>query len=152
MSADDLSGRWQGIFNYPRDQPATGFVAILSDAGGALSGETVEPGLTGGEVAARIDGRRHHGTVSFAKLYDDNDGNYDTVTYQGTVATDGQEITGRWTIPGIWSGTFIMVREDGVEQQAELEAEAGLDASPGRRTLVTPPRLAETPFSAAAAP
>lgn len=127
MSADDLTGRWQGIFNYPRANPPTGFAAALEDVGGRLSGETVEPSLSGGEVRARLDGRRDGGSVTFSKLYDDQDGGYDTVAYEGTVAADGLEITGRWTIPGVWSGTFIMVRETGVEEPAEQEAEAVTD-------------------------
>lgn len=122
MSANDLTGCWQGIFNYPRGNPPTGFAAVLQESDGLLSGETIEPGLAGGEVAARLDGRRQGHAVTFAKLYDADDGDYDTVAYEGTVAADGLEITGRWTIPGVWSGTFIMVREAGVEAPAALEA------------------------------
>lgn len=42
------------------------------------------------------------------------DGGYDTVAYEGIVTNDGDEITGRWDIPGEWSGTFIMTRDDGI--------------------------------------
>lgn len=125
MSADDLSGEWRGIFNYPGAAgPPTEFTATFHDAGGLLTGETVEPGLRGGTVAARLDGRRTDSTVTFAKLYEDTpDGDYDTVAYEGEVAPDGLEITGRWTIPNVWSGTFIMVRNKGVEEVAEAQAE-----------------------------
>ncbi|WP_375404682.1 hypothetical protein [uncultured Sphingomonas sp.] len=121
--ADDLSGEWRGIFNYPAAQPPTEFTATLHDAGGTLSGHTVEPGLRGGTVTARIDGRRTGQAVTFNKLYDDErDGDYDTVAYRGAVDADGTEIAGRWTIPGAWSGTFIMVREHGIEAEIGLEA------------------------------
>lgn len=124
MSADDLSGEWRGIFNYPgATGPPTEFTATLRDAGGPLTGETAEPGLNGGTLTARLDGRRADASVTFNKLYDEAAGDYDSVAYQGEVDADGLEITGRWTIPGIWSGTFIMVRERGVDTEAEAEAE-----------------------------
>ncbi len=117
-AADDLSGEWRGLYNYPAAQPPTEFAATLHDAGGTLSGHTVEPGLRGGAVTARLDGRRTGTAVTFMKLYDDDrNGDYDTVAYQGAVDADGTEIAGRWTIPGIWSGTFIMVREKGVDAE-----------------------------------
>jgi hypothetical protein len=122
-AADDLSGEWRGIFNYPAGAPPTEFVASLVDAGGTLTGTTVEPSLQSGAVTARIDGRRTGSAVTFMKLYDRHDeGTYDSVAYRGAVDTEGLEITGRWSIPGDWSGTFIMVRESGVVADAEAEA------------------------------
>lgn len=119
----DLSGDWRGLFNYPAAQPPTEFTAILHDAGGSLSGGTVEPGLRGGTVTARIDGRRTGQAVTFMKLYDDDrNGDYDTVAYHGEVDADGTEIAGRWTIPNVWSGSFIMVRERGVAADTMLTA------------------------------
>ena len=67
MSADDLSGGWRGIFNYPAAQPPTEFAAILRYADGALSGHTVEPGMRGGMLTARIDGRRTGAGVTFKR-------------------------------------------------------------------------------------
>lgn len=128
MSADDLSGDWRGIFNYPGAAgPPTEFTATLHDAGGLLTGGTVEPGLHGGALAARLDGRRTGSAVTFNKLYDEAQGDYDSVAYQGAVDGEGLEITGRWTIPGVWSGTFIMVRERGVEEEAAAEAAEPVD-------------------------
>jgi hypothetical protein len=121
--ADDLSGRWTGIFNYPRDLPPTGFAATVLDAGGRLSGEVAEPRYDGrGTLQALIDGRRDGSRVRFAKSYDGADGDYDTVRYDGTVDAEGREIAGRWDIPGAWSGTFIMVRdvENTEAEQAEI--------------------------------
>ena len=123
--ADDLSGEWRGLYNYPAAQPPTEFTATLQDAGGVLSGHTVEPSLRGVTITARIDGRRAGTAVTFNKLYDDQrDGDYDTVAYQGAVDAEGLEITGRWTIPGVWSGSFIMVRERGVEAEATSKSTA----------------------------
>ena len=79
--------------------------------------------MRGGTVTARIDGRRSGAAVTFMKLYDDEKNeDYDTVAYQGSVDAEGVEITGRWTIPGDLSGSFIMVRERGVETDVTLEA------------------------------
>jgi hypothetical protein len=99
-AADDLSGRWTGMFSYPHSAPPTQFEATLHDANGVLTGETVEPDLVDPGLTRRacLDGRR-----------DD----YDIVAYEGEVAADGVEIHGRWTIPGIWSGTFLMIRDAG---------------------------------------
>lgn len=122
--AGDLSGEWRGIFNYPAGAPPTEFTATLQDAGGTLTGSTVESSLRGGTIAAHLDGRRFGPAVTFMKLYDeDGGGTYDAVAYQGAVDGEGLEITGRWSIPGNWSGTFIMVRERGVEEEIEAEAE-----------------------------
>lgn len=125
MSADDLSGEWRGIFNYPGAAgPPTEFTATLNDVGGVLTGETAEPSLYGGTLAARLDGRHTGSAVTFAKLYEETrEGGYDSVAYEGEVDVEGLEITGRWTIPGNWSGTFIMVRDKGVEEDIEATAE-----------------------------
>lgn len=124
MSADDISGEWHGLFNYPGAAgPPTEFTAALHEAGGLLSGETSEPSLHGGMLAARLDGRRTGSSVVFNKLYEESrEGDYDSVAYQGEIDAEGLEITGRWTIPGVWFGTFIMVRDKGVETEAEREA------------------------------
>lgn len=128
MSADDLSGAWTGIFNYPRDMPATGFAATLIDSGGVLTGEVVEPRHDGGATLhAIIDGRREGHRVRFAKSYDAADGDYDTVRYDGEVDDAGLEITGGWDIPGAWAGTFIMVREAGTAEKVELHENVTID-------------------------
>ena len=113
-AAEDLSGRWQGIFNYPDDAAATSFSAKLTDAGGQLSGRIIEPNLFSPSLAsieAIIDGGREGTAVRFTKFYDDPAGNYDAVLYTGTLDVTGGEIAGRWDIPCVWSGTFIMVRD-----------------------------------------
>lgn len=123
MSADDLSGAWTGIFNYPQGMPSTGFTAKLRDLGGVLTGETLEPHHGGaGMLGAMIEGRRAGRQVTFAKIYDALDGEHDSVRYEGTLDATGLEIAGRWHIPTVWSGSFIMVRNSGAAVIIEAEA------------------------------
>ena len=113
-TAADLTGRWQGMFNYPKGAETTAFSAELIDTAGLLSGRIAEPDLFSRSMAsieAVIDGQRKGSAVRFTKFYDDPTGNYDAVLYTGTLDGTGGEITGRWDIPGAWSGTFIMVRD-----------------------------------------
>lgn len=123
----DLSGRWTGVFNYPTELPATAFSAELRDDGGALSGSIEEPDLFHAgqpSIGALIEGRRDGAAVRFVKFYAASDTGYDSVDYQGLVIADGDEITGRWDIPGAWSGTFLMVREAGARVDNALVDEA----------------------------
>jgi hypothetical protein len=108
----DLSGHWLGMFNYPAEFPPNNFEAELRDAGGIVTGLITQPrevfDFPGPPRQAVIDGHRTGGQLSFVKLYDDLD--RDTVHYSGTIQPGGDEIEGIWTIPGDWSGTFMMVR------------------------------------------
>ncbi len=118
----DLSGDWIGLYSYPEAHPPTRFRAHLRDEGGRLSGETIEQEetFTGGvELRALIDGRRDGSAVTFAKVYEDEAFNSDFVRYEGTIAAGGDEINGRWEVPGHWSGSFIMVRDSGAGEAAE---------------------------------
>ncbi len=57
-------------------------------------------------VMGRVDGQH----VTFLKTYDRQIRRYDAVHYEGEIDPEGEEIWGRWTIPGSWSGTFLMIR------------------------------------------
>ncbi|WP_174280356.1 hypothetical protein [Sphingomonas bacterium] len=113
----DVTGTWSGIYNYPRSLPANPFGAVLRESGGVVTGETTErspsrhPGYGGEEARAFLDGRREGTSVHFVKHYDATHRVGTPVLYQGTIAPDGDEITGRWEVSGDWSGTFIMTRE-----------------------------------------
>jgi hypothetical protein len=115
----DLSGRWTGIYSYPAQFPPNTFEATIRDAGGLISGvivqprEFFEPG--GGAQHAVIDGSRDGASIRFVKIYDDL--SRPTPHYEGTVQPGGDEIEGRWTIPGDWSGTFMMIRASGAEEK-----------------------------------
>lgn len=69
--------------------------------------------MRGRTIAATVQGRRAGRTVTFLKSYDDLPQGYDTVHYAGDVGHDDNEIEGRWTVPGSWSGKFLMIRASG---------------------------------------
>ena len=131
MSGDwgeyDLSGHWHGFYNMPADEPPTPFEADLLDTGGLLSGETSEEGDTpdcfGMTLHAVIEGRRGGDRVSFTKRYDYLPRADYAILYEGTLAPGGDEIEGGWTIPGIWSGTFLMVRTRSADVAEEARVE-----------------------------
>lgn len=123
MNSRDLTGRWDGIFNYPRALPPTGFVAMLAEQAGTLTGEVEEVGDYGADrgvpLAALVEGERIGSAVRFTKRYDDLARAHYAVRYDGTLSAENDEITGEWTIAGVWSGTFIMVRAKGRGKQVE---------------------------------
>ena len=116
MSGDDaeydLSGQWSGIFSYPSRFPSNTFEATIRDSGGLISGLITQPRevfeAPGPSRQAVIEGSREGSTLRFIKIYDDLD--RPTPHYHGTVQPGGDEIAGEWTIPGDWSGTFLMIR------------------------------------------
>ena len=55
--------------------------------------------------------------VRWVKIYDDL--NRAPPRYEGRIQPGGDEIEGEWTIPGNWSGTFLMVR--GPRAKAKVE-------------------------------
>lgn len=122
----DLSGRWHGFYNLPVDEPPTLFEAELLDTGGLLSGETTEEGDTpdcfGMTLHAVIEGRREGDRVVFTKRYDYLPRADYAIDYEGVLAPGGDEIEGRWTIPGIWSGSFLMVRQGRQSEAIERQA------------------------------
>jgi hypothetical protein len=111
-AGDDLSGHWTGLYNYPRDFPPNMFEAVIRDVGGAIAGEISQPGEffepPGTVQHALIEGRRQGSELVFIKIYDDIA--RPTPHYRGTIQPGGDEIEGEWTIPGDWSGTFLMIR------------------------------------------
>jgi hypothetical protein len=124
----DLSGAWRGIFNYPRLLPPGQFEAELRDHVGMISGLTREPHYDGSGTLlhATIEGRREGASVNFRKTYDDFDDDYRTVRYEGQVDFAGDEIIGQWTVPGAWSGTFLMIRTRAAAEPARQKDEARL--------------------------
>jgi hypothetical protein len=108
----DLSGQWSGIYSYPSLYPPNMFEAVIRDNGGVITGETSQKGEffepVGTVQHALIEGSRDGSTISFVKMYDDL--TRATPHYRGTIQPGGDEIEGEWTIPGNWSGTFLMIR------------------------------------------
>jgi hypothetical protein len=113
---ENLTGVWHGLFTYPGFGEPGAFVATLLEAGPFLSGTTHEEGLfydgSTGTLFAMIDGEREGSTVYFDKTYDGTGGWNHLVRYQGELSNDRTEIEGRWTVPGEWSGRFLMIRSN----------------------------------------
>ena len=112
--AVDLTGVWLGLYSYPRALEPVSFVATLIETAGAISGSSHEP-LKGGSFAANtafasLSGSRNENTVAFVKTYDGGIPHNRAINYEGSATDDGAEIEGRWTIPGQWSGRFLMIR------------------------------------------
>ncbi|KTE15497.1 hypothetical protein [Sphingopyxis sp. H115] len=132
----DMTGLWTGQYRYPEPWVSpTGFVATINDNAGSLSGTTTEASeLIEGDERADIRGTRNGSAVRFHKYYD-GDGAYGhSVTYDGVLSSDGQQVDGRWAIDD-YSGTFIMYRNLASFENEQLEesAEVGVtvSASPG---------------------
>jgi hypothetical protein len=127
QSNRSLTGVWQGIYSYPPGtHPPVGFTATLIEAGGLLSGSVHEPCTVGGSpnetLFFTLNGSRQATAVNFIKTYHGTNPYYTRIIYDGTVNDDATEIEGRWTIPGNWSGRFLMTRS-GDQPQAAAESE-----------------------------
>jgi hypothetical protein len=124
-STQSLTGVWQGTYCYPAGLGPVSFVATLIEAGSSLTGTTHEPGrwsFGGGPnvtLYASLSGSRHGGAVAFVKTYDGDNPLYRPIAYEGTLSGDGTKIEGRWTISGILSGRFLMIRP---ARKAEAES------------------------------
>ena len=130
MKREDLSGFWDGLYSYPRHMAPVSFLADLKETAGWLTGTTRETTATGsasGQILrATLQGRRSGSSVKFLKLYDGSVPGYDSVAYEGSVSADGTEIDGRWTAIGNWSGTFLMIRSQGVAESRSKTAKERL--------------------------
>ena len=109
-NAQNLTGVWHGLYTYPNVRSVS-FVATLIESGSALTGSTHEPcDGPAGTLYATLTGSRHGSAVAFRKTYEGAGPGYGTVDYAGTLSTGATEIEGRWSIPGVWSGKFLMIR------------------------------------------
>jgi hypothetical protein len=116
-----LTGVWHGIYSYPHDQPPVSFVATLIEHGGTVSGTTHEPcpaWVGPNEIlCATLAGSRRDRAVDFVKAYNPASIPFDSpIVYEGTLNGDGTEIEGRWIIPGVLAGKFLMVRSAGAAE------------------------------------
>jgi hypothetical protein len=121
----DLTGGWMGQYTYPSHKGPVHFTATLTETAGWLGGAIEEVGTVGPALGqtmtATVQGRRTGRSVTFLKLYDAAFQFYDTVHYAGDVNHDGTEIEGRWTVPGSWSGRFLMIRAGGLAAARVLD-------------------------------
>jgi hypothetical protein len=121
----NLTGVWNGLYTYPNGR-STAFVATLIESAGLLSGTTHEQSTLGKNpnamLFASVAGSRHDATVFFTKTYDRPDELHRSpIVYEGALNGEGSEIEGRWTITGIWSGKFLMIRSPGQQAKASRE-------------------------------
>lgn len=128
---DSLSGLWNGQFTFPRVYEPEFFTANLLETADFLGGsiqEVVRNGRSKGETMyATISGVREGAKVSFRKTYESAPRTH-SVFYEGVVNADGTEIEGSWSIPGNWSGRFLMLRETG---KSEAVTRRVAEKSPG---------------------
>ncbi len=93
----------------------TAFNAILEEAGGGLTGETIEPNTfrpdAGDTLVAGLTGSRDGSEVFLVKTYSDFRG--ERLHYHGTADRALKRITGTWHFPSRPQirGTFVMVRQ-----------------------------------------
>lgn len=132
--AFDLTGRWSGVYFYPVDPdwnpdddlPPTPFTADLKDAGGRVTGTTLEPDVLGPPgsppIPATIEGERMGTRLDFTK-FPDGGGQTHSIDYHGDISADGNVVSGDWIIHGDWSGTFRMQRRV-VTAEAEVTTDA----------------------------
>lgn len=131
ISRDTVTGVWNGVYSYPSDLEPGEFTATLLQFGEALSGTIHEPDVWdhsgGGLLYADVSGRCVSGQVEFAKSYIGVGDWAHTVHYAGELSDDGLEIEGTWSIPGHWSGRFLMIRAGRDTAEARLMAEAEIE-------------------------
>lgn len=123
----NLTGVWHGLYSYPNGRAPVAFVATLIEAGSTVSGTTHETCNAAGRrpketLFATVLGRRHNHAIAFVKTYDGAHPNYGRVAYEGRLSADGTEIEGRWSVPGSWSGKFLMIRSAGREEAVTRRA------------------------------
>jgi hypothetical protein len=116
----NLSGLWHGLYTYQVASPPTHFTATIRMAGPSLSGSIKEAAVNEAgaplDLSASLSGSLAGHAVSFAKTYDGMHGWMHTVHYDGDLNDDASEIEGVWTIPGEWSGRFLMIRAPGMTE------------------------------------
>ncbi len=109
-----LTGVWHGLYMFDENHEVESFVATLMETGPFLTGTTHEDAICDDGVRRRllatVDGEREGAAVYFDKTYDGTAGWNHLVRYQGALNSDWTEVEGRWTVPGAWSGRFLMIR------------------------------------------
>jgi len=110
--AGDLSGSWDGFYEYGNGQPPVYFIMTIQHGGSNVSGSIVEvqtfgEHLSDGLLSANISGSTTGPTVVFTKTYDGSGGVAHSVVYRGTLVKtdDGVSIlAGTWQTGGMQGG------------------------------------------------
>ena len=113
----NLTGIWQGLYSYPEAFDPVSFTATLIESGKWVSGSIHETAMDEDyipvDVYATLMGSRVNRQVAFTKTYDGTSDWSHAVRYEGVLNDDFTELEGRWSIPGVWSGKFLMIRPEG---------------------------------------
>lgn len=128
----DVTGVWYGRYEADQWDETNGFIAVLEEAGGAISGVITERDTEEQTDVRRalVSGHRDGATVSFVKQYDGSGGHSHAIDYAGAIDAEGVEISGLWSQP--WSsGRFVMEREKFDAAELEEEEEILLGAPEG---------------------
>jgi len=124
----DVTGVWYGRYDAQHWDEENGFIAVLEETGGAVSGVITERDTTGRADIRRafVAGQRNGATLRWVKQYDGTGGHVHAINYAGQINDEGTEVLGVWTQN--WGrGRFVMERE--TFDVAELEAEEEVELS-----------------------
>ena len=102
--AADLATQWQGAYGYGDSRAPVPFTFTLNVNGGAVSGRITEPAThfgngTSSNLYANISGSTDGTHISFTKTYDGHGGQTHSVSYSGTIGSDGASMSGSWQLP-----------------------------------------------------
>ncbi len=122
MPAIELTGAWHGQYSLPHSIATpvpfeASLIATDDFLGGTITEKATQGAIMGRILCASISGSRAGKLVSFVKTYEPDCEPYTSVTYEGVVSSDGQEISGDWII-GTWTGRFLMIRAAGLPTAA----------------------------------
>jgi hypothetical protein len=112
----NLTGVWQGLYSYPAAVAPVPFTATVLESGAWVSGAVHEVAYDEygvAEVFSTLLGKRAGARLTFTKTYDGAAGWEHDVFYAGKLSVDGSEVEGTWTLPGEFSGRFLMIRSQG---------------------------------------
>lgn len=124
----DVTGVWYGRYEADQWDETNGFIAVLEELGGVVTGVITErdtDGLaaTGDIRRALVSGHRDSSALIFVKQYDGTGGHDHAIDYAGRIDDEGVEVTGKWAQP-FSSGGFVMEREKFSAEALEAEEEA----------------------------
>lgn len=116
-SAAGIAGQWVGAYGYEDGRDAVYFELEVRGSGGGIAGTIVETQTFGaksadGTLKARVSGTVKGNFVTFTKTYDGTGGQTHSVTYRGTLVSDGDGsfMFGTWHIGADVGSWFATVR------------------------------------------
>lgn len=102
--------QWSGSYRYGNNQSVNFSLRLSVSSNGSLSGRTQEPNTFGNKSAAslfaNVQGSVQGSGIRFTKTYDGTGGVNHSVSYSGTLGSDGKSMNGTWRIGNDNSGSF----------------------------------------------